>query len=871
MELVEREALSASLRDFQSAAAGGRGCMIFVSGEAGIGKTSLVNSFCAGLPSGTAVHFGHCDSLDTPRPLGPLFDIARTTSDGLGRLLTTGADRHTIFTVFLTLLAARTSVVVVEDAHWADEATVDLLLFVGRRVGDLPAMVVVTYRDEEVGREHPLRRILGDLATVRSVRRLPLPPLSRAAVAALAEPLGRDGDRLYEVSGGNPFFVTEALDTPEHHVPATVRDAVLARAARLGPAPRRMLDIVAMVPDRAEVALLRAAADVNATALDDCVQAGMLIVDETHVRFRHELARMAIEADVPATHRIELHARILEYLGRAASADPARLSYHAEAAADPAAVLRYAPAAAQRAASLGAHREAAAHYARALRHASGASPSQAAGLWARRAEECSLTGQLTEAIDASARAIELWRAAGNVERQGTAMARRSALLWNFGRNHEAHETARAAVALLEKLPPGPDLAQAYTELAYLLMLARDITGAIEIGSTAIEYAERYAAEVVLARALNAVGSAYWFADPDRAVDTLVRSLAAARRVGDDQAVAAAMCNLGSGAGEIRRYRIAERWLAETVDWCTERDLDTLRGYALAWLARVQLEQARWSEATVTATEVVNADPQHMPTRIVALTVLGRLRARRGDPDAHAPLEDAWTLAEQTGDLQRLWPTAAARAELAWLNGTPERIEELVGDTYRLAVRLGQEWATGELGHWLWIADNKVRVPAVAARPYALQIAGDWQLAAQIWRQLGCPYEAALVLAAGDDTDQQLAALHELHRLGAWPAAELVARRLREHGVRRLPRQPRRATRDNPAHLTARELEVLRLLPQGLRNVDIAARLHLSPKTVDHHVSAILAKLGVSSRQEAARWARKAPGGVFKDGETPEAT
>ncbi|HEX5598632.1 MAG TPA: AAA family ATPase [Micromonosporaceae bacterium] len=866
---MERETLWASMRDLQSAAADGHGCMVFVSGEAGIGKTTLVDRFCAGLPPGTPVHLGYCDSLDTPRALGPLYDIARTTHDGLDRILSADTDRHALFTAFLDLLAAGSCVVVIEDAHWADEATLDLLLFVGRRMGELPSMLVVTYRDEEVHREHPLRRILGNLATVRSVRRLPVPALSRAAVTALAEASGRNGDRLYEVTGGNPFFLAEALDAPEQHVPATVRDAVLARAARLGAAPRRLLDIVAMVPVRAEVALLRAVAGDDAAGLDDCVQAGLLVVADTNVRFRHELARMAIEADVPTTRRIELHAWILRHLQNASNADPARLSYHAEAAADSTAVLRYAPAAAERAARLGAHREAAAHYARALRHAAGTPPAQEAELWEGRVEECSHTGQLAEAIDASARAIELWRLAGKVERQGTAMARRAAVLWNFGRNEDAHRTARAAVALLESFSPGPGLAQAYTEQAYLLMLARDVTGAIATGSTAIEYAERYGTEAVLARALNAVGSAYWFVDPDRAIETLDRSLTAARRAGDDQAVAAAMCNLGSGAGEIRRYEISDRWLAETVSWCTGRDLETLRGYALAWLARSQLEQARWSEATATANEVLEARPQHIPTRIVALTVLGRLRGRRGDPDSSPPLREAWALAEQTGDLQRLWPTAAARAELAWLNGTPERIEELIGDTYRLAVGLGQEWAIGELGYWRWVADSSVRVPEDAARPYALQITGDWSAAAQLWRELGCPYEAALALAGGDDPEQQLVALRELQQLGAWGTAELVARRLREHGVRRLPRQPRRATRGNPAHLTARELEVLRLLPEGLRNVDIAARLHLSPKTVDHHVSAILAKLGVASRQEAARWIRNAPG--FEDGEAPGAT
>jgi DNA-binding CsgD family transcriptional regulator/tetratricopeptide (TPR) repeat protein len=834
--MLEREALLATLREIEP------GAMVFVAGEAGIGKTSLVRAFCADQP---VVRYGFCDALGTPRALGPLHDIARTSREpagvALAASLAAGADRHTLFTAFLDLLASGPSVTVVEDAHWADEATLDLLLFIGRRIDELPALVLVTYRSEEVGRDHPLRRVLGDLATAQPVRRLQVPALSPAAVAALAEPLELDADQLFAVTGGNPFFVTEALSAPGEELPATVRDAVLARAARLSAEARAALDVVSLVPDRAEVAL------VAGSGLEECIESGMLLLDGQTVRFRHELARRAIESDVPVVRLAVLHGQVLDYLARVDDVDPARLSYHAEAAGDRAAALKWAPLAGKLAAGVGAYRQAAEHYARALRHVSGASEELQAELWEGKAEASDNSGDLLAATDAWGRAAELWSGLGDADKQGAVMARCSHVLWKAGRNTEAHAMAREAVALVEAGTPGPGLATAYAAMARLLMLGRDMQGAIALGSRAAEYAERFGDTQTLGRALNAVGSAHWLTDPERATELLLVSLEAAGRAEDQAGAALAMTNLGSGAGEVRRYVVADEWLAAAVNWCAARDLDASAAYAKAWQARSAFEQGHWSVAAAKAGEVLTVHSQHVPSHIVANTVLGRLRARRGDPDPETPLQRGWELAVQTGDLQRLWPAAAARAESAWLLGTPELIEELVAETYERALVLKHPWAVGELAYWLQVAGVETELPEYVARPY---------LAGEVWRELGCPYEAALASADSDDAEQQVNGLFELQQLGAWPAAEIVARRLRQNGVQRLPRRPRGTTRENPAHLTDRETEVLALLAEDLRNVDIGARLHISPKTVDHHVSSILGKLGVSSRQAAAEWVRR---------------
>jgi DNA-binding CsgD family transcriptional regulator len=369
------------------------------------------------------------------------------------------------------------------------------------------------------------------------------------------------------------------------------------------------------------------------------------------------------------------------------------------------------------------------------------------------------------------------------------------------------------------------------------------------------------------RALNSVGSAQWFVEPDEAAATMRRCVELAREAGDDLATAGAMGNFGSGAGEVRRYRIADHWLRETAAFAVDRDLDAYRHYNLAWLARTQFEQGNWAAATDVLAEVLERWPEtgRVPNADrVALTVLGRLRIRRGDPDPDTPLARAWELAQQTGDLQRLWPVAAARAEGAWLAGRPEAVAPHVAGSFALAQDLGHEWAVGELSYWLWKVGELTGPPPGSAEPYAAQMAGEPERAAALWAELGCPYEAAIALAETDEPDHILRALAELNRLGAWPAAELLTLRLRQLGVRRVPGRPRRTTLSHPARLTAREVEILALLPAGLRNVDIAARLHISPKTVDHHISAILTKLGVASRREAAEWASRNP----QSGEPP---
>jgi DNA-binding CsgD family transcriptional regulator/tetratricopeptide (TPR) repeat protein len=858
MRLLERDHHLAALARHldESAAQGGR--LVLVEGEAGIGKTALLTQFRGSVPAGTRVLLGSCDPLSTPRPLGPLVDIASRLGDDFARLVaaTPPAPRDRVFAALLAALqgADGALVVMLDDLHWADDATRDALQFVGRRIASTRALVIGTYRDDEVGAQHPLRVVLGDLATSPDVHRLPLEALSIESVGELARGSGLDPVELHQRTSGNPFYVTEVIAGAPASIPATVRDAVLARAARLSADGRRALEAAAVIGPAIEPALLTAVLD-GGTAAEECLARGVLRTDGQRYFFRHEVARQAILEATDPGQRLALHGRVLALLeaGPADARPLARLAHHAEGAGDRDAVLRYAPSAAAEAADAGSHREAAAQYARAIRFAGDLPPAKRADLLEHYALEHAAIDRLDLANSAWAEAIAAWERVGDARRLSGALAGHARSLIVAGRDPDAEAASRRALDVLGDAPDGPEAVEALGVRAYLRMLGRDNEEAVELGRRTIELGRGLPQAIpAVTLAWNTVGAArILLGDHEGGRADLEESLRLGRANGLDRHVASAWSNLVSGLGEMYRFADTDAYYEAGHRFTTDRDLDSTRAYLEAWRALSLLHRGRWREAEAVAAAVLAAPTRSAISRTMALLALGRLRARRGDADAWLTLDEALAIAEPTGTLQRIGPVRAARAEAAWLDGDLDRCAAEAEAAIGLAVRHRHPWHVGELAWWLRVGGRHLPDTSAAAEPWRLQLAEEPARAAAAWTELDCPYEAARALLDAADVASVESARATFDRLDARPARARAVRRLRELGAGMIRRGARPSTRSNPAGLTARELEVLALMAEGLRNQDIADRLVLSTRTVDHHVSAVLGKLGIDRRSEAA--------------------
>ena len=869
MHLLERKEQLEALNRCVEAARAGCGKLVLLAGGAGLGKSSLVEQFVSEHRRNARTLWGGCDGLSTPRALGPVHEIAAQTSGSAERATRDVAPRDWLFRLLLEDLARPDGacLVVLEDLHWADAATLDFLRFIGRRIHRTRAVFVATYRDDELSATDPVRLALGDL-TGHHVIRMRLAPLSLAAVQMLAQDSGREGELLHRITAGNPFFVREVLASPGELVPETVRDAVLARLARCSAATRELAEFVSVSPGRTETSLIESMLGVQQTAVDEAGSRGLLVVQSDTVGYRHELARLAVYGTIPAERARALHRIILQNLAQY-GADPARLVHHATLAHDATAVLEYAPPAATEAARLGAHREAAAHLSAALRFASSLPTEQRAALLEQHAQESNLANQTRAAIASATAALGAWRQIGQIEAQSRVLSLLSQEYRTVGDKTAADESAAAAITLLEALPRSANLAMAYNSRSLLAVNRGWDREALEFGQRALDLAREVGDRAAESAALCNIGGALLGSNDRTGYDALERSLALALQDGLEDQVARAYRTTLFYSVLIHDIARAPRVFQDGVEYCEERGIFSHSAYIRAYYTTFELDRGEWTEAARIATELMNGSAvTGVQQRVTVMTTLALVRLRRGDPGADELLDQAIELALPTSELNRIGRVTASRAEKAWYDG---RYADVARETaIGLAHLRGHTapWIHGELLFW------KSRVqPAAApvigvAKPYRLMLEGNWRAAADAWAHIGMPYQQALALAEGPEQALR-EALTLLDGLGAGPLAAIVRRRLRERGVRSVPRGPNEATRANPSGLTSKEVEVLRLLAQGCSTAQLACRLHRSPKTVDHHVCSLLEKLGVHSRTEAVAAAYTR--GIVSAGHHPTST
>ncbi|HXW46928.1 MAG TPA: AAA family ATPase [Streptosporangiaceae bacterium] len=859
-ELLER---AEQLRELRSSLArvvnGTGGATVLVSGEAGIGKTTLLRRFAGDLGSTARVFWTACDPLFTPRPLGPFVELAEAmggSSAAGGSAAAQVASGGQAFDVAAALLQelrlVAPAVVVIEDAHWADEATLDVIRLLARRIESVRILLVLSYRDDQLDRAHPLRVVVGELpAAGRHLTRVPLSALSGPAVASLARSRGVDSDQLHERTAGNPFFVTEVLAAETGQVPHSVRDAVLARAARISRQARDLLDAAAVIPGQIDGWMLDALHPAPPGFLDECLSSGVLIVADGRIAFRHEIARQVIEESLPVGQRRMLHSRALSILqGNEDSApDLARMAHHAEAAGDHAAVLRYAPAAARAAAASGAHREAADLYARALRYSARLPAQERADLLEGFAGSAYLTALDHEGVDRLSEALAIHRSRADQLGEGRTLRELARHLGRQGRHAEGLASALQAVSVLEQIPPGPELALAYVHLSssYALALSPE---AVTWGDKAISLGEEIGYPQAVYDGLNNIGTIEVFRGSLDGVAKLERSRDLAEQAGDSLAVGRAhlhLCWMLTLRGE---WDLVARHLNAAIAYCREHGqelwLDQLRTFQL----QADLGLGLWDSADQAAEEML-ARPEPLPAaaRCSALVVQAKIRARRGAPDYWSLLDEALSITKLDTGRHLTASVAAARAEACWLEGRPADALTEASQAQGMFVGL-DPLAAADLRAWQWRVGADAGPPGDLPEPYRMLLAGDRTGAARWWQDRASPYEAALAVVDSRDVEELRGAVEVLRGLRARAAVAILARELRSLGERHVPRASRSAAPAHPAGLTGREYEVLQLLAAGMRNADIAARLVVSPRTVDHHVSAVLGKLNARTRGEA---------------------
>ena len=855
VRLTERDHQLGELRARADDARVGRGRMVLVCGESGAGKTSFVEAFVERWVRDERLLWGACDPLPTPRPLGPIHDLAHRLAPATRAVLEQSGQPYDIFAAVYDDLRTAPSVLVLDDLHWADQGTIDLVRFVLRRISQTRSLIIGIVRDDEIGVTHPMRELLGDIARSPRADSLTMPPLSAQAVQDLVGQGQVDPAWLHRVTGGNAFFVCEMLEHHGDDLPTTVRDAVLARTSGLDPAAWDLLNLLTCSPGAIPDHLL-AGLGVTLPASRALADAGLIRRSSRGVAFRHDLCRLAIRSVIPPGAEPRLHRRLIDAYESTSHVDSAVLTHHALGATDVDRIRRCASDAGIAAARSGAHTQATEFFTIALEQGRPLDQEKEAELLELLAWEFYLIDRLDDAITACQRAMRIRQELG--ESAAVSANHHSLAVYQWYNANRALAEGHAAEAMSVLDADSEDAGQlvqlghAFAMQAYLAVQASDLDRAKALIAPAREFAERTRDSDLMIRVRLIENYGVVLNGDSSGRDEILAILNAGPKH-IDELYSGGWSNITYFDVEQRRLDVAAELLDFSIPLMHEHDLPICRVWQMGSRARLQLMVGEWDDAAADADRLLQGPSAPLartwPSLIRALVAL-----RRHGAGADS-LNDAWHLACRFGEPIRMLPVAAAIAEFVWTTGSADgRIGEC-GALLANAPVAGMEWSRGELAVWLRRLGLDVNAVDVA-EPYRLLLNGAHEAAAEEFHGLSMPFDAALALVDSGDPALAARALDILDRLGADAAAAKVRRDLRSQGVSAVPARRRSATLANPAGLTTRQTEVLCLLDDGLTNAELAERLYLSVKTVDHHVSAILTKLDVTKRRDAVRRARE---------------
>jgi DNA-binding CsgD family transcriptional regulator/tetratricopeptide (TPR) repeat protein len=848
-ELLERSREMEELTRALKGARDGSGTTVIVSGDAGIGKTSLVRAFLDTIED-AAVLLGECDDLIVPRPLGPFREMARS-GDHLAAELETDPDGDEILHRVGELLdrTLRPTVIVIDDVHWADEASLDIIRILVRRMPESHGLLILTAREAELAGDHPLRSVV-DGPSVKPPLRLTLDPLSSEAVARLCSGTSHDAGTIFDVSAGNPFYVSQLLSSGPGDEITSARATVLARAERLSERGRQAMQTLSLLPEGADTTLARALFEDACEVFHEAELSGLLHVRGDRIRFRHKLARDAIEGSLTFGQRMAVSERIVEALLETGS-DPSLLVHVARAAGD----ARRASAAALEVLDAGLvrdnHREVWALARIALGHTADLTPVKVAELHLAAAEAGRATNNHSEAQKHADVGIALL-----VDHQPGSIALANGWLTSARVHSAAGDRTRAGAALeaakaiFEGHPVSHGLVRTIAMMAAAALIAGDRDEARRLATRSVEIAETrgWAQELVYGLGVRGIarGDEGW----RKGLDDLER----ARDLGRVHGPADRHC--------VNTYNLAVRYLQWTMPIeaaplldeaervASDHGLDNMVFVARAQRANLLVAKGNLAEAEALIQELRAQTPDPGGARSIVDAIMARIYTRRGDPEAAGEVERAWSGARSTGEIYKVSVAAISMLEFLWLKSDDLALKAFALEMIGLAEAKGQPRLKAEALRYLKRIGEEVGPFDGCPPAFRHALAGDHRKAAQLWEKAAQPYEQALELVESTDASIAFEGLRLLDRVGATRTADFVRQSLRWRGFASVPRGPRRTIDGDVPVLTDRQVDVIGLVAQGLTNQEIADELFVSRRTVDNHVSAILTRLRVPGRDQA---------------------